>query len=914
MSILRSLTSGLRTLFHKEEVEQEMDEELRGFLDAAVKEKMRSGMSQDEALRAARVEMGRMDGVKEEIRSSGWESTLGTLWQDVRYGFRQLKRNPGFAAVAVVTLALGIGVNTAIFSLIDQLLLWSIPAREANRLVKIEGVYSSTYPFYCAYRDLNQVFSGVLASSENLDTGIRPDGAPGVEVGHVEYVSGGYFQIQGIGSAAGRVITPSDDVAPGGSPVAVLSYRYWQRRFAGDLRVIGRKLAVNTYPLVIVGVAEKGFGGLFNGEEPDAFIPLTMYPVTTPSAARAWNTTQMYWLTSVARLKPGVSIQQAQAGMQVLWSQAVQTVNAAAPKGGPKVPKSSPEKLLLTPAAHGDSFMRNRVFLDPLKALAIATALVLLIACANVAGLLLARASQRWKETAVRLALGATRGRLIRQFLTESLLLAAAGSVVGLAVAYFGIWALAKLAILNPDLRFHLSFFVLLSCAGVTLLTSILFGLVPAFRSTRITLAESMKESGSATQTISRSRISKALVSIQVALALMLLVTASLFVRTLRNLYHVDLGFQPQNIAIFDIDPTNLGYRGQRLRAFYDQLLEHAREVHGVRSAALSGEAPMTFHCRGGYVSNEKSEPKPGEDFTLLNPVSAEYFTTLGIPLLLGSDFRSEDEPAVTLSDSPLAQLGRSSGGAGGPGTVDASRVCIIDEWEARHLFGAVNPVGRYLWHGEQAIEIVGVVKNVHGEMVTRPDQVGTVYEPNWPNGAEVRWLLVRYAGSADPVITGIRRALQDQDPNVPLRVRLMDEYVSSHLPHERLIAYLSSFFGILALGLGSVGLYGVLAYAVTRRTREIGIRMALGAQRRAVIGLIFRESIVLVLAGVVIGSVGAFFWTLFIGDLLYGVDSFDLESTLLPVTVMLGAALLAAAIPARRATKVDPMVALRYE
>jgi predicted permease len=894
--------------------DEERARELDAYLEAETDENIARGMSPEEARYAAHRKLGNTTLIREEIyhmNSLGW---LETLWQDMRFAARQLRRSPGFTVVAVLTLALGIGVNTAIFSLVDQLLLWSIPAREPNRLAKIEGVYSSTYPFFCAYRDLNQVFSGVLASSDNIETGIRPAGAPAVELGHVEYVSGGYFQILGIGSAAGRVITPSDDAAPGGSPVAVLSYRYWQRRFSGDLRVIGQKLAVNTHPLVIVGVAEKGFGGLFNGNEPDAFIPLAMYPVTMPFAARVWNTPQMYWLSAVARLKPGISLPQAQAGMQVLWSQAVQTVNATAPKGGFRVPNSPSEKLTLTPAARGEAFIRNRMFLDPLKVLAIATGLVLLLACANVANLLLARASQRCKETAVRLALGATRGRLIRQFLTESLLLAATGSVVGLVVANFAIWALAKLAILNPDFRFHLSFFVLLSCTGVTLLTSILFGLVPAFRTTRMTLAESMKKSGSATQTVSRSRISKALVAVQVALSLVLLVTASLFIHTLRNLQHVDLGFQPENIAIFDIDPTSLGYQGQRLRAFYDQLLEHARGVHGVRSAALSGEAPMTLHARGAYVSNAKSEPKPGEDFTLLNPVSAAYFTTLGIPLLLGRDFRSEDEPAVTLSDSPLASLGRSSGGGGGPGSADASRVCIIDEWEARHLFGAANPVGRYLWHGDQAIEIVGVVKNVHSEMVTRPDQVGIVYEPNWPNGAEVRWLLVRFAGNPDPVITGIRRALQDQDPNVPLRVRLMEEYVDSHLPHERLIAYLSSFFGMLALGLASVGLYGVLAYAVTQRTREIGIRLALGAQRSDVVGMVLRESSVPVLVGVLIGSAAAFFWTLFIGDLLYGVDSFDPKSPLLAVTVMLAAALAAAAIPARRATKVDPMVALRYE
>ena len=845
---------------------------------------------------------------------------MRTLTQDLKFGLRMLAKNPGFTAVAVLMLGLGIGVNTAIFSLVDQLLLWSVPAREANRLVKVEGNYSSTYPFFCAYRDLNQVFSGVLASSENLATGIRPEGAPGVEVGHVEYVSGGYFQILGIGSATGRIITPPDDAAPGGSPVAVLSYRYWQRRFAGDLGVIGRKLAVNTYPIVIVGVAEKGFGGLFNGDEPDAFIPLAMYPVTTPSAAGVWNTTNMSWLSTVARLKPGISIQQAQAGMQVLWSQAVQTINDAAVKAGGRAQFFLKDQLRVELAARAPSLIRNQRFLDPLKALAIGTALVLLIACANVANLLFARASQQWKETAVRLALGATRGRLIRQFLTESVLLAAAGSVVGLGLAYSGVWALAKVAILDPDFRFRLSLSVLVSCAGLTLLTSILFGLVPALRSTRMTLAESMKEGGSATQTISRSRISKALVAVQVALSLMLLVTASLFVRTLQNIQNIDLGFEHENIAIFEIDPTNLGYSGHRLRRFYDQLLEHARGVHGVRSAALSATTPMSNYLRGVFVS--APERSQAEFFAVTNPVSSGYFTTLGIPLLLGRDFRPDDEPAVTPGDTPWGRANRpGSGGKLGKDMFDASRVCIVDEALARHLFGTANPVGRQLCYPgvecpmEHPIEIVGVVKDVHYGGVTSSDRMGSLYEPSWSNGAEARYLEVRFAGSAAPVIAGIRRALEDQDPNVPLlRVRMMEEYVNSRMAHERLIAYLSSFFGILALGLASVGLYGVLAYAVARRTREIGIRMALGARRSDVVGVILRESILPVVAGVVIGLVAAFSWSLFLGSLLYGVDSFDLESTLLAVTAMLVVALLAAAIPARRATKVDPMVALRYE
>ena len=838
-----------------------------------------------------------------------------TFTQDLRYAVRKFRKSPGFTVVVVLTLALGIGVNAAIFSLVDQLLLWSVPARKPNRLVKIEGTFSSSYPFFCAYRDLNQVFDGVLASSDNLAAGIRPVGAPAVEIGHVEYVSGGYFQILGIGSAAGRVITPSDDGAPGGSPVAVLSYRFWQRRFAGDVRVIGRELAVNTYPLEIVGVAEKGFGGLFNRDEPDVFIPLAMYPATTPSARHLWNTTSMNWLSTVARLRPGISFQQAQAGMRVLWSQAVDRLADARINAVIKAHLLPKDESRLVPAARASEFVRNQRFLDPLKALAAATGLVLLIACANVANLLLARASQQWKETSVRLALGATRRRLIRQFLTESLLLSAAGGVVGLGVAFSGVRVLAKLAILDSDFEFHLSPFVLASCAGITLLGSILFGLVPAVRATRMKLADAIKEGSSATQTPSRSRISKALVAVQVSLSLALLVTANLFVRTLQNLQNTDLGFQRENIAIFDIDPTSLGYQGQRLRTFYDQLLERARTLPGVRSTALSVVTPMGNYAKILSFGDKESGPNL---FVLSNPVSSGYFTAMGIPLLFGRDFRPEDEPAVTPSEDPMVPLGRSSGSGG---HLNEPPVLIIDESLARRVFGTANPVGRNLCYSsggrpcDHGSEIVGVVKNVHYEAITHADTIGTLYEPSWSNGAQVRWLVVRFAGSSAPVIAGIRRALQDQDPNVPLlRVRMMEEHIKGRLAHERLVAYLSSFFGILALGLASVGLYGVLSYAVTQRTREIGIRMALGAQRSDVVGVILHESFVPVVAGVIIGLVAAFFWTLLIGSLLYGVSSYDLESILLAVVVMLAVALLAAAIPARRATKVDPIAALRYE
>jgi predicted permease len=844
---------------------------------------------------------------------------MDTLVQDLRYSVRRMAKAPGFTAVAVLTLALGIGANVAIFSLVDQLLLWSIPAREPSRLVKLEGGWSDAYPFYCAYRDRNQFFSSVFASSYHFAVGIRPEGAPAVEVGHVDYVSGSYFQTLGIGSAAGRVIAPSDDTTVSGSPIAVLSYGYWQRRFAGDLKVIGRKLAINGHPVEIVGIAEKGFGGLFNGEEADAFTPLTMFPVTTPSAARAWNTSSMFWLVTMARLKPGISIQQAQAGMEVLWAQAVEAINNAAVKAGGRAQKFGENQIKLVPGARAASLGREGMF-DPLAALTLATCLVLLIACANVANLLLSRASGRRKEIALRLAVGATRGRLIRQLLTESLVLAIAGGVLGLALAYSAVAALAKTRVIDSSLHFRSNVFVLAFAVGITMLTGILFGLVPALQATRMTLAECVKEGGSATQCASRLRLGEALITLQVALSLVLLIGASLFIRTLRNLQNVSLGFQHGKIAIFDIDPTNLGYKGPRLRTFYDQLLERARAVPGVGSATLSSMTPLGNYMRSSTFSAEGYQPKSGESLiALTNSVTSGYFTTLGIPLLLGRDFRPEDEPAVTPGESLIAAIGRSSGGSNET-PAGASRVCIIDESLARHLFAGANPVGSRLsfedvYTVEKSLEIVGVVKDAHYGSIRNPDRVGTIYQPSWSNGAEVRWLVVRFAGSAVPVIAGIHRELREMDPNIPvLRVRTMDEYLNDALARERLIAFLSGFFGIVALGLASVGLYGVMAYAVTRRTREVGIRMALGAQRGDVTRMIVCESLAPVLIGVFIGLVGALALIRLVASLLYGVAPRDPSSIVLAVAVMLAVSLLATAIPARRATRVDPMVALRYE
>jgi predicted permease len=415
-------------------------------------------------------------------------------------------------------------------------------------------------------------------------------------------------------------------------------------------------------------------------------------------------------------------------------------------------------------------------------------------------------------------------------------------------------------------------------------------------------------------------RLGKALVVGQVALSLALLVGAGLFIRTLRNLQNADVGFQRENVVVVDVDPTNLGYRGHRLRTFYDGLLERARRIPGVRSAGLSGMTPMGHYMRSFSLSAEGYEPKAGEQlFALGNAVTEGYFTTLGIPLLLGRDFRPEDEPAVTPGESLMAAIGRASGGSSEE-PANASHVCIVDEAMARHFFAGGSPIGRHLSYMDRytprnALEIVGVVKNAHYGGVRHADDTGTVYIPSWSDGAESRWMVLRVAGGTPAPIEAIRRELRGMDPNVPImRVRTLEQDVNAAFARERLIALLSGLFGMLALGLASVGLYGVMSYGVTERTREVGLRVALGAQRGDVVGMIVRESLVPVIVGMAIGLGAALALTRLVAGLLFGVAPRDPASMLFAVAAMLGVALLAAAIPARRASRVEPGIALRHE
>ena len=610
---------------------------------------------------------------------------------------------------------------------------------------------------------------------------------------------------------------------------------------------------------------------------------------------------------------------QAQANLRVIWPQAVDAVNDASVKAGRKARKFAGEgDLTVTPGAHGVFSGRDQTT-NPLVVLMSAAGLVLLIACANIANLLLARAAGRRKEIAVRLAMGARRARLVRQLLTESLVLAALGGAAGFALARWSVAAIAAAHLVNSDLRLQPSLALAAFSAGLTLLTSVLFGLAPALRITRVDLAQTTRESGSSS-TGSRVRLGKVLIAGQAALSLALLVGAGLFIRTLRNLESVDLGFDREHVVLIDADAAHAGYHGHRLRTFYDELLDRTRRLAGVRSAGLAGMTPMGGYEMSRSFSAEGYQPQPGERMVALSdPVTEGYFAALGIPMLLGRDFRPQDEPAVTPRDSVFAALA-GMGGGGTDTSVNASPLCIINESLARRLFGDANPVGRHLsfddaYSTDAAIEIVGVVKDVHHGSVRQADDSGIIYIPSWSHGAEARYLAVRVAGSTTPVIAAIQRQLRAMDPNVPLLASdSLEDAVNARLKHERMIAYLCGCFGALALTLAAVGLYGVMAYAVAQRTREVGIRMALGARRLDVVGMIVREALVPVLVGVAIGTAGALAAARLISSLLFGVAPRDPLSFVLAVWGMLAVALAAAAIPARRASRVEPAIALRYE
>jgi predicted permease len=839
------------------------------------------------------------------------------LFREVRLAWREFWRRPGLTAVALGSLALGIGANAAIFTLIDQAMLRTLPVPRPERLVSLEEAHSGTYPFFRFYLENNTVFAHLVASSRTLPAGLRLSGATSVETVRVAYVSGNFFQGLGVGAAAGRVLLADDEFRQ--TPVAVISAQFWERRFGASPGVIGQTLRLDSLVVEVAGVSEPGFSGIFHLREgPDLFLPLPLFPLANPNVAQAWNTPNMDWLYPIGRLREGVTEAQAQAALRALWPQAVEAVNGAAKKEGRRVRDYSgtkPVELRL-----GSRGVASSKGWTPFLALAAATGLVLLITCANVANLLLARGVARAREMALRTALGATRRILIRQLLVESALLGALGGLLGITVCVAGVQLLRTLQFVEKQIHAAPSLKVLLFAMLLTTATTLLFGLLPALKTSATRVAEALKDGGTAGESRSKLFLGKCLVAGQVALTFTLLAGAGLFLRTLLNLRSVDTGFSPAQVLVADVDPTRTGYRENRLRLFYERLLDQARTLPGVQSAALSLMTPMGEYAMTSTFSAEGYSPSAGERLLAYrNPVSSQYFTTLGIPMLLGRDFRPSDEPLQTPRMGLMGSIGRSGGGSDEPSAI-AARVCIVNESLARKLFGTRSPLGMHLSYDDQftmdrALEIIGVVKDVRHWSLHEADEIGVIYVPSWAGGAEARWLLLRTTGPAEPVAERLRAVLTELDPAVPLlRTIPMREQVARQYQQERLLALLCGLFGLIALLLAGLGVYGVLAFSVARRGREIGIRMALGAEVDDVARMVARESLAPVVSGLAAGALGSLAAERLTHSLLFGVAPYDPASMLLAATTLAVASLLAAAGPALRAARLDPVRTLRQD
>jgi len=874
-------------------------------------------------------ELGHREGMLAEWDRLAWRNKLNLLWrstsafwdalwmqtyrwedamiQDLRFGVRMLLKQPGFTLIAVLTLALGIGGNTAIFSLLDVVLLKSLPVEEPNKLVLFgrgEDIgYTDafpnknwdlfSYPFYEEVRQRNEVFSEVAAlmSIPSSPHGVlNTNGAGGeVEKLNLQLVSGTYFSVLGVNASLGRTFTEADDQTAGGQPVAVISYAWWERRWGGDPAAVGKTISIRETSYTIIGVAPKEFFGTTVGQAPDLWVPLAMEAQSPSSLWSQRHNQEAQSLYLIARLNSGMSVEQASAAVNLLFKQSLQE-RAGAQPSVERLQAIQRAGIELTPVGRGLSALRQKFSLS-LRILMAVVGVVLLIACANVATLLLARAASRQKEFAVRLAIGAGRARLIRQLLTESVLLASLGGIAGVVLAWWGSRLLVLMASagseplpldVTPNARI-LGFTLLAS-----LLSAVIFGTAPAVRAARIEPNSGLKGGkGSAQAT---GLLGKELVVAQVALSLVLLVGAGLFVRTLINLQNVPTGFDQQNVMLFRLNPATTGYKGAQLAPLLREVEDKVRTLPGVQAASFSS---FTFN-QGQWTSRVftgEPDPSEGQRSVRQNIVGPDYFITMGIPLISGRGFGPQD-------------------------TDKSQKVAVISESMAERFFPNGSPLGsRFSTYGSNVqFEIVGVVKDAKYVAVTeqlRPMAYYTHAQLPQPLGNFV----VRFSGTPAALVPQVRQAIREVNRNLPLdEVVSLSEHIGRSLTQQKLVARLASFFGLLAVLLACVGLYGVLSYAVARRTSEIGIRLALGAQSQNILWLVLRQALALVCGGVIVGLVAASFVTKLAETMLFQLRPND-PLTLVSATLLLIAmAALAGYVPARRAARVDPMVALRHE
>jgi predicted permease len=923
----------LRGLFSGHNQENDANDELRFHLEKEIEQNIAKGMSPAEARRQALIAFGGVQQTRESLREVHRSRLLESFLQDARYGWRMLRKSPAFTIIAVLTLALGIGANTAIFSLIDAVIFRSMPIADPQSLVVFQwqakhrpdthsyrsfgdcddnsdpahpNGCSLPLPFFKEVQTQSSVFSRLAAftGSEQLD--LAGNGPARMVSG--EFISGSYFGTLGIHSHIGRLLAPSDD-APESPAVAVLSYEFWQNSFGGSANALGKPVRLNGLPFTIIGVAEPKFDALTLATKYDLWVPLAQHNKLIPHWDAKQDQMDSWWLIIIGRVKGGMPVTQAQEAASLMFRNEML-------KGAKPIFKDEyTPGIKLASAAHelGGSQADT---LKPLYILMLCVGAVLLIACANVAGLLLARSTGRKREIAVRLALGAKRGRLILQLLTESLMLSFIGGMLGLLLAIWGARALMVLVsagsyhprVFSPQIDWR----VLAFTAGVSLLTGIIFGLAPALRGSNISLTSSLKSgdgglSGGTHAKKRRFTLGGALVAVQMALAIVVLVTAGLLVRTLSNLKNLDPGFDTHSLLLFGVDPRLAGYKGTQVDNLYRSLQEKFAALPGIKSATYSwmpllggGLSTTSFH-RPGTSPDAKDNVDSDEI-----PVGPNFFATLHIPFQSGRDF--------TAADFAIA-----SANAGDKPGLTPTPV-IVNQTFVRSYFPKTRGIGELfgdLEHQEPGeprmpgYQIVGIVADAKDYQLRREVEPA-FYQPNIGGNA---FFELRTAGSPAAMIPTVRNIVSHENEDLALfRISTQTQAIDRQISSERITAQLSSFFGLLALVLACLGLYGLLSYEVTQRTREIGIRMAIGAQSHNVVRLVLVKAVALIGAGAVVGIAVALGVTCFLSSFLYGVKAGD-PITLIAVAALLALVALAACyIPARRATKVDPLVALRYE
>jgi len=840
---------------------------------------------------------------------------MRAIWQDIRFGARMLAKHPGFTAIAVLTLALGIGANAGIFTVLRQVVLQRLPVPHPEQLVLLyspgpkqgrvnsdessapgeDGAESFSYPMYANLRDRNSVFTG-LAAKDTFSATLTFRG--NTERARADLVSGNYFETLGVTAAIGRTFEPADTAAPGSNPVVMLSSGYWKSRFGADPGVLNQSVLVNNRPMTVVGVVSASFDGIQPGFVPEIYIPITMIPSLTP-APTDLNNHKDYWIKLIGRLRPGTSRERAAAGLAPLYS-ALLRDELPLFTGWDDAKKAEflAKKLILRNGARGRPQLSSGAG-PQLTALMGMVGLVLFIACANVAGLLTARGAARQREIGIRLSLGASRGRLIRQLVVESFLLSVTGALLGLVIAAWTSSSLVRFAAENgiaDGLSSALSPSVLAFTCALALVSGVLFGVAPSLRATRVELVSTLKEqSGALSSGLRHTRLRQGLVVCQVALTLLLVTAAGGFARSLFNVKHIDLGLRTAHVLQFSVAPQLNGYDQARSFAFFGQLEDRIAAVPGVLSLSGTQEPLIADSDRGSNVTVEGEPPAlAGTRHVMRNAVGPRHFSNMGIPLLKGREFTRADV-------------------AGSP------KVAIINETMAKTFFPTGDALGRRMKFGGGSdpldMEIVAVVKDSHHSGVKEEPRpfVYIPYAQEKNIGALTYY--VRTSQSPETLASTVRGVVNELDSSLPIDgVRSFEGQINRQLASDWLIASLAEIFGALAALLAAIGIYGLLAYAVTQRTREIGVRMALGADTGKVGRMILEDVSRLVGIGVLLGLPLAYGLSRLVNSMLYGVKAFEFVTVGSALLVMVFVALAAAYLPARRATRVDPLVALRYE